>query len=582
MAYIIQISDREYKTWTFIHPETGEPKHLADSELLINPVHLKMFSGDLVNLSTLIPFVVHSPVRTNPIPGILILEDNQTYGRTANQKRLLYKCIPNDHQLPAFLIPYSPDIKFTKTQKNRYVVFQFDNWNSKFPYGILTENLGEIDSISAFCQYQLYCKNLQSNINSFNSATKLAIKSLPFAKDKYPHFFQENPQSTRRIPRVFSIDPEGARDLDDAFAVFQDSPSVLTVRVYIANVYAWMETLGLWKDFGERISTIYLPDSRRTMLPPILSESICSLIADGTYKPTICMEVRVDLSSPLIIPGSIRVFSQTVKINTNFSYESKCLLDDNDYKLLYNCSKLLDNDIHDSHNVVEFWMTKMNSICGKMLHQKGVGIFREVTMNTLEEQQLQLDSMPPNTKIMLKNWRNTHGQYKLFNKNTEIIHSAMKKESYVHITSPIRRLVDLLNQIIFYREFGTDGRTIIPFTTSNNISSDAQEFVDMWQSKLHEINTKMRSIKKVQIDCDLLYRCNVHPEWMQHHHQGIIFERVQIQDGLYSYMVHLSDLNILGRIITHEKYLNYQSLNFRIFVFQDADKLYKKIRITVA
>ena len=69
---------------------------------------------------------------------------------------------------------------------------------------------------------------------------------------------------------------------------------------------------------------------------------------------------------------------------------------------------------------------------------------------------------------------------------------------------------------------------------------------------------------------------------MQHPHQGIIFERVQIQDGLYTYMVHLSDLNILGRIVTHEKYVNYQSLEFRIFVFKDADTLYKKIRITVA
>jgi exoribonuclease R len=578
MAYIIQISDREYKTWTFLHPETGEPKHLADSESLINPVHLKLFSGDLVNLSTLIPSLIKSPTRINPIPGILILEDNQTYGRTNNQKRLLYKCIPNDTKLPAFLIPYSPDIKFTKTQKNRYVVFQFDNWNSKFPYGILTENLGEIDSISAFCQYQLYCKDLQSNINTFTTATRGAIKSLPFLKDKYPQFFQESPY---REPRVFSIDPEGARDLDDAFAVFQDSPSVVTVRVYIANVYAWMETLGLWKVFGDRVSTIYLPDSRRCMLPPILSESICSLIADGIYKPTICMEVRIDLSSPLIIPGSIRVFSQAVKINTNFSYESKSLLDDNDYNILYKCTKLLDQDIHDSHDVVEYWMTKMNSICGKMLYQKGVGIFREVSINTLEEQQLSLESMPPNTKILLKNWRNSPGQYKLYTKNTEIIHSAMKKESYVHITSPIRRLVDLLNQILFYKEFATQGRTIIPFTGSNDISSDAKEFLDMWQSRLQEINTKMRSIKKVQIDCDLLYRCNTHPEWMQNNHHGIVFERVQIQDGLYSYMVHLSDLNILGRIITHEKYVNYQSLNFRIFLFQDSDKLYKKIRITV-
>jgi hypothetical protein len=108
----------------------------------------------------------------------------------------------------------------------------------------------------------------------------------------------------------------------------------------------------------------------------------------------------------------------------------------------------------------------------------------------------------------------------------------------------------------------------------------------------------MKAVRKVQIDCDLLYRCNAHPEWMQHHHRGVIFDRVELShktdlqcvppshlssnsDGGYSYMVHLSDLNILGRIVSQEKYVNYQVLNFRLFLFQDADKLNRKIRLVV-
>jgi hypothetical protein len=303
--YRVHIQDREYKSWSFLHPETNEPKPLTESESLFNPAFLKLFSGDLVNLSTPIPSVVDSPTKTNPIPGILILAENQTYGRTSNQKRLLYKCIPNDTRLPAFLVPYSPDINFTKTQKNRYVVFQYDNWHSKHPYGILTENLGPIDHLSAFYEYQLYCRNIHSSISDFTSAAKKSIKMLPELKAINSRFFPDS-SPEKRTHRVFSIDPDGSKDIDDAFSIIQDSPSVVTIRIYIANVYAWMETLNLWSAFGDRISTIYLPDSRRPMLPPALSESICSLTADETLK----------LGDTLLLVGPWKAI-QTVQSGTN-------------------------------------------------------------------------------------------------------------------------------------------------------------------------------------------------------------------------------------------------------------------------
>jgi exoribonuclease R len=568
--YRVNIDDRDYKSWSFVDPETNIPKQLSESESLINPATLKLFSDDLVDLSTPIPTILHSPARSNLIPGVLILTENQTYGRTANAKRLLYKCIPDNPNLPNFLVPYSPDINFLKTQKNRYVVFRFDNWQSKYPHGILIENLGNTDHLSAFYEYQLYCRQIHSNISEFTNTAKKLIKQLPALKQQNSHFFQE-PCQTHQMPRVFSIDPEGAKDFDDAFSVMMISPFVATVSIHIANVYAWMETLNLWSSFGERISTIYLPDSKRSMLPSILSDSICSLVADKTAKPTLCMELNIDINKPLILPGSIRFLNQPVKIYKNYVYESKELLKDPDYQLLHRCTKLLDPNIQDSHDVVAYWMIQMNSICGNRLNQKGVGIFREVSMNREEDQDIPIYKLPLNTKNVLQNWKNTTGTYKAFDSNNTILHSAMKKESYVHITSPIRRLVDLLNQISFQKEFGLVER----------ISDDANFFLNYWQSKLSEINMKMRATRKVQIDCDLLCRCTAHPEWMQHPHRGIIFDRFERPDGSYSYMVHLSDLNILGRVVTQEKYVNYSLLDFKLFVFQDSDKIHRKIRLAV-
>ena len=41
--------------------------------------------------------------------------------------------------------------------------------------------------------------------------------------------------------------------------------------------HLWMEELDLWNSFSERISTIYLPDRKRPMMPLALSNCVCSL-----------------------------------------------------------------------------------------------------------------------------------------------------------------------------------------------------------------------------------------------------------------------------------------------------------------
>lgn len=588
--YKVQIKDREYTSWSFIDPDTDTPKPLSPSESIINPVNLKLFADDLIDLSTPIPTVLYSPTKSKPIPGVLLLAENKTYGRTSNNKRLLYKCVPDNPKLPAFLVPYQPDILFAKTQKNRYVVFRFDNWNSKYPQGILTENLGNTDHPPAFYEYQLFCRNIHHQIGEFNTAAKKTVKMLPDIKAKNSSFFQDtaSPKDQKgtnsQKGRIFTIDPKDTRDFDDAFSISKDSPFTVKIRIYIANVFAWMELMGLWSSFGERVSTIYLPDSRRPMLPTILSESVCSLAADKTDKLAFCMELRVRVNGsvetkcttkcPLIIPESVRFFNQSIVVDKNHVYESKELFADPDYKLLHKCTQILDPTTRDSHDVVSYWMIRMNSICGEWLKERGVGIFREVSLNRSEDPEPPFSEMPHTTKILLKNWKNTTGKYICCDSTQRLAivkHDVMEIDSYVHITSPIRRLVDLLNQIIFQREFG-----LVPV-----VSAEAGDFLSHWSAKIDEINIAMRSIRKTQIDCDMLSRCNAHPEWMQHPHRGVIFDRIEKHDGNYSYMVHLSDLNILGRYVSHEKCINYQVLDFRLFVFQDSDKLHRKIRFAV-
>ena len=68
---------------------------------------------------------------------------------------------------------------------------------------------------------------------------------------------------------VFTVDNEDTRDYDDAISINSTETGYI-ISVYISNVALWMETYNLWNSFSERISTIYLPDQKRPMIPSIL------------------------------------------------------------------------------------------------------------------------------------------------------------------------------------------------------------------------------------------------------------------------------------------------------------------------
>lgn len=251
----------------------------------------------------------------------------------------------------------------------------------------------------------------------------------------------------------------------------------------------------------------------------------------------------------------------------------------------------MDPNVDDSHDVVAHWMVMMNTVCGERLYKKGTGIFRENTTDKKEEPEIPFTEIPLNSRILLKHWKNRSGKYVCF--------SPDGLSNYIHITSPIRRLVDLLNLIVFQREIGL----------VEEVSREATGFLNKWQSNLQEINRRIQSARKVQIDCYLLHRCSAYPVYLQDSlrytseissenlsvsklirnsgtgtqtpNRGIIFDRVEKPNGTYSYMVHLSDLNILGRVVSEEKYVNYSSLEFRLFVFQDEDKIRRKIRLAI-
>jgi exoribonuclease R len=571
--YKILINDRNYSSFSFVDDDTHEDLEMNQENGLINinPIESKMFTKDVFLYDNHSVTITFSHIRTGIlIAGILMLENNKTFGRSKNKKRLLYKCVPDDKHLPAFLVPYEIQITFSKVQKNKYVLFKFENWEDKHPHGILVDTLGDVGNLDVFYEYQLHCKSLHVSLTDFTNKTReqLQKKSQEEYIDQMIHNPNYHIEDRRSLTNIFSIDPVGSSDFDDAFSIEHlKEVNQYKVSIYIANVYFWLETLGLWKSFSSRVSTIYLPDRRRPMLPTVLSDNLCSL-QEGHSRFAFCMDIILNESNEI---ESIAYNNVVIKVNKNFRYEEPELIYKTpDYSLLLSITSQMDKSVIDSHDVVSYWMVKMNIECGNYMANKNIGIFRLVNyIHTIDKAfQDEICHLEENTQRMIKSWSNTTGQYIVYN-GTSLEHEIMKTKNYIHITSPIRRLVDLLNQMWISKSL-----SII-----ENGSSDSEQFFIDWINKMEYINTSMRSIRKIQTDCHILHECFNNKSIMNTAYNGVIFDKIKKNDGSIIYMVYLEELKLLARIKTYTDYDNYTKHAFKIFLFEDEYHVKNNIRL---
>ena len=572
-TYKVHINNRDYASWTFYNATDFQ-----EIELPINPIENKLFANDIFTLdddetSPKKVNIVHSTIRiSSSIPGVLIINDNKTYGRHKNGK-LLYKCVPDDMRIPTFLVPYEiKNMGFSKVFENIYVTFNFMEWQDKHPLGQLAQVIGSVDIIDNFYEYQLYCKSLNSSIQKFNKDTTNALKLashdafIETICDKYTCIEDRTKWS------VFTIDPPHSLDFDDGFSIKELENGQHLLSIYISNVTIWMDVLNLWDSFSRRISTIYLPDRKRPMLPTILSDCLCSLQANN-LRIAFVMDLFIDANDEIV---DITYSNSKIKVYKNYSYEEPALLSNPNYMMLMNVTKTLCkkykyiNSVRNSHDLVSYLMILMNFHSAKSLLSHKNGIFR----STIMKRDISIpDHLPEEVCKFIKIWNSSAGQYidvNALNVGQTINHDHLDMDAYVHITSPIRRLVDLLNIIKFQQNTGMI-----------TLSESSALFYDKWIADLDYINTTMRSIRRVQNDCSLLHLCSTSPGVMEKTHEGYAFDKIIRNDGLYQVIVYLPALKLTSRIIMRENIENYDMHQYKLYLFHNEEKFKKKIRLQI-
>jgi len=368
--------------------------------------------------------------------GVLTLK--KSYGR--HKGKMLYKFFPKDGT--PFLVPYSIKSSFSKVNEDLYVICDV----SCDSHGTMKHCIGSVNSIEAYYEYELYRKNLVGSLNEF------------YHRTKHIDFTEET--NTDRF--IFTIDSATTTDFDDAISIHYENDRPV-ISVYIANVPYIMEKFELWDAMTEKVSTIYLPDKKRNMLPSPL-ENACSL-KEGCSRHVYVMEIR----------DTVTFSQKCVKISKNYVYEESSLLSSKHYKrilsVVQGMAAMVSFDMEiptDSYSLIVYLMIFMNHQCALNLE---TGIFRKVS-----------EAAPREHPSIFGTWMNWFGEYV-----TEKSKHEMLGVEYAHVTSPIRRLVDIIN-LALLQGFG-------------------KEFCLSWMKRIDFINERMKSIKKVQRNCELMKRC---------------------------------------------------------------------------
>lgn len=184
----------------------------------------------------------------------------------------------------SFFIPDDKRIyvKFRLTKKDTKginegikVLASFESWKDprKNPKGKILKIIGERGEHETEIESLVLGRGFEINFpeDVEKEAKKLRCKESITKEDieKRKDFREET---------TFTIDPDTAKDFDDALSIKFLNSGEFEVGIHIADVSRYVkEGSAIQKEALERATSIYLVDRTIPMLPPVLSEDICSL-----------------------------------------------------------------------------------------------------------------------------------------------------------------------------------------------------------------------------------------------------------------------------------------------------------------
>ncbi|XVH30440.1 RNB domain-containing ribonuclease [Haloferacaceae archaeon DSL9] len=294
---------------------------------------------------------------------------------------------------------------------------------------------------------------------------------------------------------TWTTDPVDAQDFDDAISV-EKNEETYTLWVHIADVSHYVHPDSeMWDEAVKRCNTVYLPAYTIHMLPPVLAETVCSLVPNED-RLAHTVEMRIDRET--LSFDEIDIYKSIIHSDERLTYtQAENRLDDEDAPLHDECALVFElaermheqrkedgslvlNPSRDrAHTIVEECMLKANkAVTHELMWGRGVEAMYRVhpqptpdqwSKALTEIQELEgvsipgqawddprkavnaaLESAPPRAlnkiqRAVLKVMPRAKYMNDPFGG-----HHALNFDIYGHFTSPIRRLSDLINHWIVH------------------------------------------------------------------------------------------------------------------------------------
>jgi len=318
------------------------------------------------------------------------------------------------------------------------------------------DHYAEIDILDDSCNpIKGAIKKIIGPINDYNCTKKLII-----AKNRINKINQtitiDNFESDERLDQfTFSIDPEGSKDIDDAFSFDFDRK---LLKVHITDLTdLQIDNLDELIDIG---FTFYDKDGNVNMLPSNISEDECSLI-EGKLRRSISMIINLK-------NNEINFKRCVIKVNKNLSYEKADNLFLNDIKWITFKNIVIEKigNFNDTHEFIEKLMIMYNSEFSNYLYKENknypIRIHEGIKLDVLNK----LSTIDEKLK---KRICYHAAEYIPLNETLNTIHKSLDIDKYTHASSPLRRLVDLVNQRIAFSNLNLDLTNLCNRINSRNI-----------------------------------------------------------------------------------------------------------------
>jgi len=304
----------------------------------------------------------------------------------------------------------------------------------------------------------------------------------------------EKRQDLRELT-TWTTDPVDAQDFDDAISI-EKNDEYYTLWVHIADVSHYVHPGSeMWAEALKRCNTIYLPAYTVHMLPPVLAETVCSLVP---HEDRLAHTVEMTIDRETLSFEEVDIYKSVIHSDERMTYtQAENRIDEEDAPLGKECKLVFElaeqlhqqrkedgslvlNPARDrAHTIVEECMLKANkAVTHELMWGRGVeAMYRVHPQPTPDQwndalreiQELEGVSIPGSSwddprKAVNAALEESPGR--ALNKIQRAVlkvmprakymndpfggHHALNFDIYGHFTSPIRRLSDLINHWIVH------------------------------------------------------------------------------------------------------------------------------------